>query len=258
MKKRFKHLLAACLLVAIGIAHAQPAVQQDNASVEGGNAIRVLLSPELETTLTAQMAGRISHLQAQLGARVEKGRTVVAFDCAEAAARLDMARAEHAAATETLGAKQRLRKLEAAGDVEVSLAVAEANKAKAAIALSRAQLAQCAVTAPFSGRVVRVHVKAHQGVSAGAPLVELVSDGPLKLRLNVPSRWLSQLQIGTPFEVRINETGSTYPAKVTAINARVDAVAQTVELEARMAGNQPELLAGMSGVAHFRLNPGGR
>ena len=141
MKKRFKRLLAACLLVATGIAHAQPAVQQDNASVEGGNAIRVLLSPELETTLTAQMAGRISHLQAQLGARVEKGRTVVAFDCAEAAARLDMARAEHAAATETLGAKQRLRKLEAAGDVEVSLAVAEANKAKAAIALSRAQLA---------------------------------------------------------------------------------------------------------------------
>ena len=55
---------------------------------------------------------------------------------------------------------------------------------------------------------------------------------------------LSQLQISTPFEVRINETGSTYPAKVTAINARVDAVAQTVELEARMAGNQPELLAG--------------
>ena len=96
MKKRFKHLLAACLLVATGIAHAQPAVQQDNASVEGGNAIRVLLSPELETTLTAQMAGRISHLQAQLGARVEKGRTVVAFDCAEAAERLDMARAEHA------------------------------------------------------------------------------------------------------------------------------------------------------------------
>ena len=109
MKKRFKHLLAACLLVATGIAHAQPAVQQDNASVEGGNAIRVLLSPELETTLTAQMAGRISHLQAQLGARVEKGRTVVAFDCAEAAARLDMARAEHAAATETgpVGAKLR-------------------------------------------------------------------------------------------------------------------------------------------------------
>ena len=25
-----------------------------------------------------------------------------------------------------------------------------------------------------------------------------------------------------------------------------------------LAGNQPELLAGMSGVAHFRLNPGGR
>ena len=65
MKKRFKHLLAACLLVATGIAHAQPAVQQDNASVEGGNAIRVLLSPELETTLEGMDLGPLLGLWLQ-------------------------------------------------------------------------------------------------------------------------------------------------------------------------------------------------
>ena len=53
------------------------------------------------------------------------------------------------------------------------------------------------------------------------------------------------------FEVAIDETRKTYPAKVSAINARVDAVAQTVELEARIDGKPPELLAGMSGIARF-------
>ena len=100
-----------------------------------------------------------------------------------------------------------------------------------------------------------IYAKQHQGVNAGAPLLDLVSDGPLKLRLNVPSNFLRQIKTGTRFEVTVNETGKTYPAKVTAINARVDAVAQTVELEARIDGTPGELLAGMSGIARFPFTP---
>ncbi len=225
------------------------------APAEDPNAIRVLLTPELETTLVAQMVGRIASLKAELGGKVQKGKTVIGFDCGEAAARLNMAQAEYNSARETLNAKERLRKLDAAGDMEVTLAAAGADKAKAAIAMSRAQLAQCTVVAPFTGRVVKVHVKPHQGVNVGAPLLEMISDGPLKLRLNIPSRWLRQVSVGTPFEVDINETGRTYQAKVTLINARVDAVAQTIELEARMDKAEPELLAGMSGIARFKVAP---
>lgn len=219
------------------------------------NAIRVLLSPELETTLLAQMAGRVTALNASLGSSVVKGRTIVTFDCSEAAAKLQMAQAEYASARETHETKTRLRALEAAGDMEVALAAAAADRGKAAIAVSRAQLAQCAVLAPFSGRIVKLHVKPYQGVNLGSPLLEMVSDGPLKLRLNAPSRLLRTLRAGTPFEVDIEDTGKTYAARVTAINARVDAVAQTVEVEGRIDGRQPELLPGMSGIARFDPAP---
>lgn len=233
---------------------ARPAVIQtapSAAQLPDPQAIRVLLSPELETVLASQMLGRISSLPASLGARVAKGKTLVTFDCSEANARLRMSQAEYAAAKESLEVKERLRKLEAAGDTEVALARNEAERSKAAISLTQVQTSQCSVQAPFSGHVVKLHVKPHQGVNAGAPLLEMVSDGPLKLRLNVPSRWLQALRTGTTFEVAIDETRQAYPAKVTAINARVDAVAQTVELEARIDGRHPELLAGMSGVARF-------
>lgn len=218
------------------------------------DAIRVLLSPELETTLVSQMVGRISSLNAALGAPVAKGKTLVTFDCSEATARLRMAQAEHASAEETWSAKTRLRQLDAAGDMEVAMASAAVNRAEAAISLSRAQLAQCTVTAPFSGRIVKTHVKPHQGVNVGSPLIEMISDGPLKLRLNVSSKLLRELRVGTIFEVDIDETGKTYTAAITAINARVDAVAQSIELEARIRGNPTELLAGMTGIA--RLQPG--
>lgn len=229
------------------------AATQSREGAEDPNAIRVLLSPELETTLVAQMVGRISSLPVQLGGKVARGKVLVAFDCSEANARLGMAQAEFVSAKETFDAKSGLRKLEAAGDTEVALAAAAVDRAKAAIALSRAQLAQCAVSAPFAGRIAKIHVKPYQGVNIGAPLVDLISDGPLKLRLNVPSRWLREIRPGTPFEVAINETGRSYPARVTLVNARVDAVAQTIELEARMDRAEPELLAGMSGIARFQV-----
>jgi len=232
---------------------ASAAATQSRDGAEDPNAIRVLLSPELETTLVAQMVGRISSLPVQLGGRVARGKVLVAFDCSEANARLGMAQAEFVSAKETFDAKSGLRKLEAAGDTEVALAAAAVDRAKAAIALSRAQLAQCAVSAPFAGRIAKIHVKPYQGVNIGAPLVDLISDGPLKLRLNVPSRWLREIRPGIPFEVAINETGRSYPARVTLVNARVDAVAQTIELEARMDRAEPELLAGMSGIARFQV-----
>lgn len=254
--------LAICLALN-GAAAAQtpvPPPRQRQASIpapapDDPSTIRVLLSPELETTLVSQMVGRVVGLRSQIGARVEKGQVVVRFECNEAAARVDMARAEFAAARETLTAKENLRKLEAVGDMEVALAAAGSDRAKAAVELAKAQLSQCTVASPFAGRLVKAHVKLHQGVNVGTPLLELVSDGPLKIRLNAPSRWLTQLREGTPFEVTINETGRTYPAKVTAINARVDAVAQTIELEARLNGAPPELRPGMSGVARFRIQP---
>lgn len=215
------------------------------------HAIRVLLSPELETVLASQMLGRISSLNVGLGARVRKGQTLLSFDCSEASARLRMAEAEYANAKESHEVKERLRKLDAAGDTEVLLARTQADKARAAISLTQVQMGQCVVKAPFSGHVVKLHVKPAQGVNVGVPLLEMVSDGPLKLRLNVPSRWLHALKVGANFEVAIDETRKNYPAKVTAINARVDAIAQTVELEARIDGQHTELLAGMSGVARF-------
>lgn len=248
-------LLATATPLLAQAPAAKPAAPGTVAAEAGSGGIRVLLAPELETTLVSQIVGRVSSLNASLGARVPKGMPIVTFDCSEPSARLQMAQAEYAGAKETLDVKSRLHELEAAGQSEVQLAAAAADKANAAIRLSRAQIAQCTVVAPFSGRVVRVHVKPFQGVNAGSPLVEMVSEGPLKVRLNAPSRLLRTLRDGALFDVNIDETGKTYQAKVTAINARVDAVAQTVELEGRIDGKNPELLGGMTGMARFKDLP---
>lgn len=227
-------------------ASAPPPVQDDDPG-----AIRVLLVSDLETTLSAQMNGTLGALKASLGQSVTKDAQLAQLNCVEVNARAKVAGAELNMARANLEAKRNLRKLDAVGDLEVAMANTEVEKADGALTLARAQASYCLIDAPFSGRIAKVYVKPYQTVTAGTPLFDLVSDGALKVRLNVPSSLLPRLQPGMPLEVDIHETGKRYPAKVSAINARVDAVAQTVELEAKLDATYAELIAGMSGVARF-------
>jgi RND family efflux transporter MFP subunit len=237
----------AWLLVAgLGVSSALLA---DEPGADAPPVIRVLLAAALDTTLSGQMNGTLATLDVTLGQSVTKGATLASFNCSEANAKAKVATAELAMAKQNHDAKRNLRALNAVGDLEVAVAATEVQKADGALSLSQAQRSYCQVQAPFAGRVAKVYVKPYQTLAAGTPLVDLVSDGALKVRLNVPSSLLPRLRQGMALDVAISETGKHYAATVTAINARVDAVAQTVELEARLDAVHPELIAGMSGTA---------
>jgi hypothetical protein len=73
----------------------------------------------------------------------------------------------------------------------------------------------------------------------GQALLDILDDSALELEFLVPSRWLSWLQQGTEFQVRIDETGKTYPAKVQRLAARVDPVSQSIKVNAAIHGKFP-------------------
>jgi multidrug efflux pump subunit AcrA (membrane-fusion protein) len=109
------------------------------------------------------------------------------------------------------------------------------------------------VTAPFAGRVAEQKVREQQYVQPGQALLDILDDSVLELEFLVPSVWLQWLRVGRAFEVQIDETRKSYPARFTRIAARVDPVSQTVKVAAAISGRHPELMAGMSGKA--LLNP---
>jgi membrane fusion protein, multidrug efflux system len=219
----------------------------------GIDAVRVLLVADRETTLSSPVTAKIKMLYVSIGIQFGAGQTLVSFDCEEPVARLGMANAELAGAVETHEAKIRMQGLEQASDVEVALAASAAAKARGQVELQQAQVAQCTIKAPWAGRVAKVHVRTHMSVNPGQPMVDLVKSGPLRIKLNAPSRLIGRVKPGSVFDVVIDETGKTYQARVIAVNSRVDPVSQTVEIEASIVRNFSELLPGMSGVASLSL-----
>lgn len=216
----------------------------------GDNAfVRVLLTADRETTIASAISAKIVVLNGSLGQSFKAGDLLIEFDCDESNARVEMSKAELAGAIDQHEAKVKMQGLGQASDVEVALAASQVNKNRAQLSLNVTQVAQCKVVAPWAGRVAKANVKNHMTVTPGQPLLELVNDGPLRLKLNAPSKLLSRLKQGSTFTIQIDETGGKYAATVSAINSRVDSVSQTVEVEGRLTRAYRELLSGMSGVA---------
>jgi len=216
--------------------------------------ISVLVVAEKESTLSSQMAGKIKKINAGLGDVVRAGVPLVEFDCGEQDAQLQTARAEYRGARETHLTKLRLQALGAAGELEVTVAAAAADRAQSQIDLRQSQMAYCIVSAPFAGRVARVRVKTAESVALGQPLLELVSPGSLKAQLYVPAAWVRWIKTGTRFEVR-TEDQRVHRARVSRINPRVEGVSQALEIEGRFEGSKQLLLPGMVGTAVFPDRP---
>jgi membrane fusion protein (multidrug efflux system) len=216
--------------------------------------IAVLVVAGEETTLSAQMAGKIRKVNYGLGDTVPNNAVLVEFDCAEQEAQLLAAQAEYRGARETHLTKMRLQALGAAGELEVTVAAAGADKAKSQITFRESQIAYCKVSAPFPGRLARLRVKLAESVAVGQPMVDMLNPASLKAQLYVPANWISWLKPGTPFQVRTDD-GRTYRARISKLNSRVEGVSQSLELEGRFEQGAQQLLPGMVGIAVFPNRP---
>lgn len=248
-----RHLAALALCAAALSGQAQTAAP----AAPGAPEDRILVQAwaETETVISSPLVGQLLKIPARVGQRFERGETLLAFECTENEARAQIAQSELTAASENLEAKIRLKAMDAASDIEVTTAAALVAKAEAQLRLSRHQVTQCTVAAPFDGYVVRVMGKPFQTATVGQPMVEIVSAGVPRLRLIASSRWFSRIRVGTPLNVRIDETGQVLRASVSAVNARIDPVNQTFEMEARIQGPAGPLLPGMSGTAALAPQP---
>jgi RND family efflux transporter MFP subunit len=210
-----------------------------------------LLIAPIETTLVSPMLGRVSKMSLQMGQAFKKGETLISFVCDDRDAQYAISRAELSAAQITHENKLKLQGLSQAGEIEVILAANDVTRAEAQLSYYQALRSQCQIKAPFDGRIANIQVKPFQGVSQGEPVLEILSRGEIKLRINAPANWISWINIGTSFDLWVNEVEGSYIAEVRAINSRVDNVSRTIEIEASVKGAGAELLPGMSGIAHF-------
>jgi RND family efflux transporter MFP subunit len=230
---------AAPLRVAAAPAASALAVPANAPAIERQE-IRAQLMPRRYTTVAAEIGAKVNRIPLAEGSAFKAGQLLVSFDCSLQHAQLQKAQAELDGAAQTLKSNQRLAELNSVGQLDLDLSRSAVNKARAEIGANQAVMAKCSVAAPFAGRVAEQKVREQQFVQAGQPLLDIIDDSVLELEFLVPSRWLGWLKVGSAFQVQIDETGKTYPAKFIRIGARVDPVSPSVKVAAAVGGRVPD------------------
>ncbi len=220
--------------------------------------LRAQLSPRRYTTLASELGAKVNRVSVKEGESFHVGQVLVVFDCSLQRAQLQRAEASLSAADKTYSANKRLAELNSVGKIELDTSESEVAKARADMAVLNTTLSKCSLSAPFAGRVAEQKVREQQFAQPGQPLLDIIDDSTLELEFIVPSRWLAWLKGGTTFQVRIDETGRTYPASITRLGARVDPVSQSVKAAAAINGRHADLMAGMSGQILIQPPAGAR
>jgi RND family efflux transporter MFP subunit len=225
------------------VTQAQPVTEQRE--------IRGQLTARRFTTIAAEVGAKISRLAVPEGSRFKAGQLLVRFDCSLQQAQLNKSRAALSAANATWDANKQLMELNSIGKVELDVSEADVQKNQAEVASMSAMLHKCNIHAPFSGIVSEQKARDQQYVQPGQALLEIIDDSALELEFIAPSKWLSWLKPGHPFDIAIDETGKSYPAKVLRLGGKVDPVSQSIKVVAVINGKFPDLLTGMSGRANI-------
>lgn len=110
-----------------------------------------------------------------------------------------------------------------------------------------------AVRSPISGKVGEISAKIGAYLGGNDAIAEIIDLSNLHLDLNIYEPDLAKFHTGQIIQFTLtNAPGQTYSAKVHTIGSMINPTTKTVEVHARIEGNQAGLLDGMNATATIR------
>lgn len=246
--------------VPVSVARVQMAQVNEPRRLSGTlNALR-------RSNLSPRTSGVVSRIVVDAGALVRSGDVLLEIDAALIEREVAQA---HAAVEEAqvrlresqrlseeakvLAAQRNLARSQAdARAAEVLVATAALARIRADASLIRERQQRHTLRAPYDGVIARRMVDIGEWLEPSAPAFELVALDALVFDVRMPQEWLSEAQVGTPVQVRLD----ALPAQ--ALQGSVLARVPAVETDSRSLllrigfETLPEgLLPGLSGRAEF-------
>ena len=147
------------------------------------------------TELSFKHGGQIETLDIIQGAYAPRGKTLASLNSREAQQRVSERQAAATLAQRQFARYQALAGRQAVSRAEMDVQRANRDAANAALKIAQEELSRMALTAPFNGVAAGVHVRNHQVVAAGQPVITLTRTDLLDVIFNVPENLFTALDM---------------------------------------------------------------
>lgn len=229
----------------------EPNLKDEARPTAAESSFQVTIDPRHRTSLSAEVVSPVVQVNKKMGQTFKKGELLIKLNDVLFVSNLKKAEAALEKARVELDAKNQLFKDNVASLFELKEGQANVATAEADVALAKKNLEATSILAPYDGKVVVVDIEEHETPQLGKPLIEVVDDNVLIARFLVPSSFLPQLNVGTPFQLTLRETKETLPLKVSRIGSVIDPSSGTVKIEADIDNKKNQLRTGMTGKVSF-------
>lgn len=218
-----------------------------------------------QSTVSAQIAGRVKEILFDTGDTVRKGQVILRIDEREAVQAVAGSKAQvaqaQAAAENAKAEYERARQLFAQkfisqaaldkAEAEYRMAQAQAAASEAGAEQSALAQAYTAVIAPYGGVVAARHVEVGEMVTVGKPLMTGFDPSQLRVIVHVPQHKLAEIGPRPEAFVRITPSGRQIAATSVTVNPAADTRTHSTQARVQLPANETGIYPGMFVRVHF-------
>jgi len=254
------------MLVATSAAAAElasaPVVLRE---IELTTSAEAVIEAVRQSTVAAQIEGRIVDIRFDVGDRVEKGEVIVRIDerqvgqaaaasaaqVSEAQAALANARAQYERTRQLLAQKFVSRAALDRTEAEYRAAQARVTALLAGAAAAATEKSFATVLAPYSGVVSARHVELGEMATPGKPLMTGFDPSTLRVVANVPATQIGAVRAIGRARIEVPSLGSWLEVKHMTVVPTADARTQTTRVRLDLAEDVRGIYPGVYARAHF-------
>jgi RND family efflux transporter MFP subunit len=272
MKKSW--IIGSMLLGAVAAQAAEPistALVQYR-EVEQTYSIEGLVEATRQSTVSAQIGGRIKEINFDVGSRVNKGQVILRIDERETAQALAGSNAQVLQAQATMQNskanyersqqlfEQKFISQSALDKAQADYQVARAQAAASEAGASQASLAHgySSVVAPYSGVVAARMVEVGEMVMPGKPMMVGFDPAEMRVVVSVPQYKLSDIGTHPKVLIEVPSLSKWVKAASTIVQPIADARTHSTQVRVYLPANEAGVYPGMFVRAHFVVSKANR
>ena len=204
------------------------------------------VTPFRGVDVTAEIAGLVRDVKFKSGQNVQRNAVLFELNADTDIAQLHALEAAAELAVTVLKRDQAQLAVQAISQAQVDADQADLKSKRALMAQQAAIVEKKTIRAPFSGRLGITTINPGQYVNPGDKLVTLQAIDPIYIDFYVPQKQISSLKVGQSLNLNNDAyPDQVFPAKISAINPKIDATSRNVLVEALLNNPKQQLLPGM-------------
>lgn len=199
-----------------------------------------------EVEIKSEIDGVVEEINFEEGDRVKKGHVLFKIDEKKLKATLAQAEANLKLAESTSQRYKALIESKAVSQQEYDQTIATLEASRASVDLTKEELNDATIEAPFDGVMGGRSVSIGQFISKGTMLSHLVNQDPMKAEFHVPERYLSRIATGQKIEIKVAAyPDQVFPGEVYFIEPSINELTRTALVKAYVANPDRKLRGGM-------------